>query len=48
LTLAGKILTAKAAPYPDLIRELLAAGGEVEHARRVLGQAGRPSGEREK
>jgi len=38
----------KAAPYPDFIRELVAAGGLVEYARRLLGQAGRPSGEREK
>ncbi len=38
----------KAAPYPDFIRELVAAGGLVEYARRLLGHAGRPSGEREK
>ena len=38
----------QAAPYPDFIRELVAAGGLVEYARRLLGQAGRPSGEREK
>jgi len=38
----------KAAPYPDFIRELVAAGGLVEYARRLLGQAGGPSAEREK
>jgi len=48
LTLAEKFLTAKAGPYPDFIRELVAAGGLVEYARRLLGHAGRPSGEREK
>jgi hypothetical protein len=36
LTLAEKFLTAKAAPYPDFIRELVAAGGLVEYARRFL------------
>ncbi len=40
--------TFKAAPYPDFITELVAAGGLVEYARRLLGQAGRPPGEREK
>ena len=48
MTLAEKILTAKAAPYPDFIRELVAAGGLVEYARQLLGQAGRASGERGK
>jgi len=48
LTLAGKILNAIAAPDPDFIRELVAAGGLVEYARRLLGQAGRASGERGK
>jgi len=40
--------TFKAAPYPDFIRELVAAGGLVEYARQLLGQAGRASGERGK
>jgi len=48
LTLAGKILAPEAMPYPDFIRELVAAGGLVEYARRLLGHAGTPSGEREK
>ena len=42
----GKV--SKAAPYPDFIRELVTAGGLVEYARRLLGQAGRPTGGREK
>ncbi len=40
--------TFKAAPYPDFITELVAAGGLVEYARRLLGQAGSPPGERDK
>jgi len=40
--------TFKAAPYPDFIRELVAAGGLVEYARQLLGQAGSASGERGK
>lgn len=48
MTLAGKTLAVKPAPYPDFIRESVAAGGLVEYARRLPGQARRPSGEREK
>ena len=38
MTLAEKILAAEAAPYPDFIRELVAAGGLVEYARGLLRQ----------
>ena len=48
MTLAEKILTAKAAPYPDFIRELAAAGGLVEYARRLLQQGSGNSRTREK
>ncbi len=40
--------TFKAVHYPDFIRELVAAGGLVEYAWRLLGQAGGVSGERGK
>jgi 3-isopropylmalate/(R)-2-methylmalate dehydratase small subunit len=42
----GKVF--KAAPYPEFVRELVAAGGLVEYARRLLGGAGGPAGGREK
>jgi hypothetical protein len=44
LTLAEKILAAKAVPYADFIRKLVAVGGLVEHARGFLRPAGGPSG----